>query len=58
MASGRNRGGFTSQKEAAEAYDRAARQHFGAFSRTNFRQKRNWMLAIQGEIPVVLAATD
>jgi hypothetical protein len=36
----KNLGRFASQKEAAEAYDRAAMEHFGAFARTNLPRKR------------------
>jgi hypothetical protein len=36
----KNLGRFASQKEAAEAYDRVAREHFGAFARPNLPRKR------------------
>jgi hypothetical protein len=36
----KNLGRVVSQKEAAEAYNRAAREHFGAFARTNFPRSR------------------
>ena len=39
---GRNRhlGVFTTPEEAAKAYDRAAREHFGEFARTNFTEEK------------------
>ena len=36
----KNLGRFISQKEAAEAYDQAAGEHFGEFARTNFNWKQ------------------
>jgi hypothetical protein len=38
----KNLGRFATEKEAAEAYDRAALEHFHEFAATNFARRRNF----------------